>query len=98
MTIAELANHLGLNRMYFCTIFKKELKVSPYQYLAKYRLEKARKMLVTTDATVTEISLSCGFSSINTFSDSFKAETGWSPLQYRKAKREIPDEDAPKKK
>ncbi len=89
ITIASIANKLGLNRMYFCTLFKKETGVSPYQYLAKVRLEKARKMLMTTDATVTEISMQCGFNSINTFSDSFKASTGWSPQQYRKAKREV---------
>ena len=57
---------------------------TPAAYLRDYRLAKARKLLINTDQTITEISHACGFSSSQYFSRVFSKSTGVSPDQWRK--------------
>ncbi len=88
LTVTELADHLGLNRTYFCMIFKNAMKISPMKYIMKYRIDQARKLLVENQSNVSEVAIQCGFNSISNFSVQFKSVTGYTPQQYRKAKRE----------
>jgi AraC-like DNA-binding protein len=57
-------------------------------YILKTRIAMAKELLCEADMSVTEISESCGFSSISYFSRTFKNETGMSPLKYKKRETE----------
>jgi AraC-like DNA-binding protein len=48
------------------------------------RLEQARELLLCSDASITEISLRLGFSSLGTFSARFAREVGMSPSAFRR--------------
>ena len=85
--IGWLARELGMSRSHFTTVFTAEMNASPYSYLTRYRISKAKSLLESRrDVTVTEIAYSVGFSSIERFSETFKKHTGVSPLGYRKDK------------
>ena len=57
---------------------------TPYAYLIDQRIELAKKLLVTTEKSVREISNYLCFSSQYYFSNCFKEKVGISPLKYRK--------------
>ena len=53
-------------------------------YIRNRRMLMAKRLLETTDQTISEIEVLCGFNTSGHFSRVFKAETGLSPLDYRK--------------
>ena len=56
-------------------------------YIRNRRMLMAKRLLETTDQTVSEIEVQCGFNTSGHFSRVFKAETGISPLDYRHKSR-----------
>lgn len=86
ITIGQVANHVGIERTYMFRLFKKILNMSPQEYMIKYRLDKAREMLMNSEMGITEIAYSCGFREMGYFSRCFKNNYQLSPSQYRKKK------------
>jgi AraC family transcriptional regulator, transcriptional activator of the genes for pyochelin and ferripyochelin receptors len=80
----RLADMVGINENKLKTGFRELFQTSPYKYLVKLRLEKARELLEESDATVQEISDKVGFESYNGLSVAFKSAFQLSPTQYRK--------------
>lgn len=81
--IRDVAKYLGLNRSYFSTLFQQELGVSPQQYLMRYRVSCACKLLQSTDLSVGDIARSVGYTDQFNFSKAFKKVIGTSPKSYR---------------
>ena len=84
ITLDILATHLGLNKSYLCTIFKKATKDSFCNYTNTVRIEESKKLLKNTSQSMTDIALSVGFSSASYFNTIFKKLEGKTPLEYRK--------------
>lgn len=82
--IADIANHIGIDRTYLYKLFIRSEGISPKQYMTDYRLEKARLMLSGTDMSVSQAAASCGYPELAPFSRQFKAKFGVSPAEYRK--------------
>jgi AraC-like DNA-binding protein len=87
MTIQELADHIGLERKYFSKLFKQKTGLSPQEYLTKYRIEKACKLLIETDLKVGSIAQSVGYEDALAFSKMFSQCKKRSPVDFRKALR-----------
>ena len=67
--------------------FQRTIRLSPMQYLLKYRVERgAEALLERPSHSVSEIALSCGFESASNFSKMFKRFFGCTPREYRKAR------------
>lgn len=84
LSIEELAQYSGLSSRHFRRIFQRIYSISPTKYMTILRIQAAMKALQNPHLSITEIALLCGFSDSNYFSRKFKAETGKSPLEYRK--------------
>lgn len=64
--------------------FQKQIKMTPFEYIMDYRLEKARGLLAQkSPAGVTEIGLQCGFATTSYFGKRFKEKYKLSPREYR---------------
>ena len=50
-------------------------------------MESAQNLLVSTNETVLEIAISCGYNNISLFNREFKKTYGATPMEYRKIKR-----------
>ncbi len=87
MNIGDIAESLNINRSYFFRLFKDETGLAPIQYLSRYRVMIARKLLIETQTPVSEISLACGFTTASAFYRMFNIEYGVSPSKYRKLYR-----------
>uniref|UniRef100_UPI00359FDF69 helix-turn-helix domain-containing protein n=1 Tax=Jeotgalibaca porci TaxID=1868793 RepID=UPI00359FDF69 len=82
--VIDLAAVAGISVRECQRYFAKFLQQSPSKYLMNFRLRAAADLLMTTDWTMTEISLACGFKSSSYFAKIFRERTGASPREYRR--------------
>ena len=71
---------------YMRKLFKKEIGVTPHQYLSDMRLQTAANLLISgvgNDSNISEISRCCGFKEPLYFSRVFKQKFGVAPREYR---------------
>jgi AraC-like DNA-binding protein len=87
ITLTELADKVGFNKTYFVKRFKILWGMPPMQFVNNQRLEIARRLLTTTDMSVSEIAEITGFRTLHYFSRAFKHNTGISPSEYYKKYR-----------
>lgn len=86
ISVADIADYVGVNRSYLYTIFKKELHMSPQKYLVSFKLTKAADLLLQTDLPMAEIASRTGYNDSLNFSKAFKKQFGCSPSGYRSTK------------
>lgn len=83
LTLEDLAAKASLSPFYFSRLFKKETGFSPYRYIITARINNAKFLLHSSDASVKSICFSVGFTSESSFCTAFKKETGVTPSAYR---------------
>jgi AraC-like DNA-binding protein len=83
----ELATMAGLSVSQFERRFSESLGVSPRQYVLRIRIESAARRLASTEQTVSEIAIACGFHDHAHFSKSFRRLMHLSPTDFRAANR-----------
>ncbi len=84
ITLKNMADAADMSPKYFCYFFKEMTQKSPVEYLNTYRIEKASKMLINSNKSVTEIAYSCGFNDLSYFIKTFKEHKGITPAKFRK--------------
>ena len=84
ISIETLATRLGYSKYYLSTRFKKEIGCSVNDYIKCVRIERAKRLLSTTEKNISEIAENTGFASRNFFASTFKQCVGKTPAQYRK--------------
>jgi YesN/AraC family two-component response regulator len=83
ISLREVAKIAGLSAPYFSTIFKEEMGENLSKYINRQRVQKASRMLLETDVSLSEISNACCFDDQSWFSKIFRNFTGISPSKYR---------------
>ena len=83
ISISDLAKKNAMSRESFSRIFKKEVGLSPYQYLTNLRMNKAKLLLHGTDHSIKHIAFNVGFKDQYQFSRLFKQWNKLSPSRYR---------------
>ncbi|WP_147433431.1 helix-turn-helix domain-containing protein [Paenibacillus ginsengarvi] len=82
LTLERLASAFNYNPNYFIRYFKSLFHISPNQYIVKTRIEKAKKLLLSSDCSLERISETVGMERVY-FSKVFKQLTTFSPSEYR---------------
>lgn len=80
----EIADAIGVSEDYLSRVFHRELGLSPWDYLNRYRIEQAKQLLRYTSATIRAIACQVGFKDQLYFSRVFRKLTGLSPSTFRK--------------
>lgn len=83
ITLDSLAEYMKMNKYYMAHEFKKNMNISPINYLIERRIKECKSLLETTSLSISEISETVGFSSQSYFSQMFKRNTGMTPKEYR---------------
>lgn len=81
--LEELADASGYSLSRFKARFKEDIGITPAEYVTMQKIELAKKRLVESGESVTELAYSLGYSSSNYFCTVFKKLMGCSPLNYR---------------
>lgn len=84
LSLTETARHVNISPSYLSKIFTNHLHTSFSSFVLNERISYARKLLVESRLSMSEIAAESGFSSNSYFSDCFKRTAGISPLQFRK--------------
>lgn len=84
LTVTEICANFFISRQRLYSVFNERFNISVKKYVLKKKIEKAKKLLVTTECSVTEIAESLAFFDYNNFIQRFKRMVGVTPLQYRK--------------
>lgn len=83
-TLDKLALAIGENKEVISMVLNKYMKTNFYQIVAKYRIEQAKKLIVTEhNVTIDAIMEECGFNSKSSFNKYFKQFVGSTPSNYR---------------
>ncbi|MDD3279436.1 MAG: helix-turn-helix domain-containing protein [Lachnospiraceae bacterium] len=89
--IDDLAEMIGISRSHLTLSFKKELNISPQEFLMNFRMEKACDRLKNTNDPINVIAAEVGYNDSLAFSKAFKQRMGESPKAYRETKIELID-------
>ena len=84
INISDICTEFSISRGYLNQIFSKCTNISPQEYLMKIRMEKAKRLLYSSDYSVQTISSMVGYNDPFTFSKAFKKYSQVSPSKYRK--------------
>ena len=93
LPISELAKTSHMSEATYTRLFKKNLNVTPSQYIMNLKLEQAATLLATTRLSIAAIAQSCGFFDSSHFIDKFKRKHQLTPKDYRKQYALLPPED-----
>lgn len=83
LTLRDLATYAHLSPYHFARMFQRVTGVPPAEYLAALRLQQAKRLLLTTDASVTDVCYRVGYASLGTFTTRFTRLVGISPGRLR---------------
>ncbi len=83
VTVDELAALYHMTPAHFIRSFKEAYGTTPADYCIRYRISKAKSLLVGTALSVGGIAELCGFSDALYFSRLFKKKVGMTPTEYR---------------
>lgn len=87
LSVEEIADACRLNRSYFSKLFKENMGCPPQEFLIRLRLSKAMEMMKRSNASIGDISTSCGYPNQFHFSRAFKKRYGLSPREWRNQNR-----------
>lgn len=85
ISVDDLAHFTLLSKDHFIRFFKKEMGVTPVEYIITKRIERAQIVLIMENKPVKEIAYTLGFGNLSYFNRLFKRVTGITPGEYRKA-------------
>ena len=87
LTLEDISTSIHVCRSECSRLFKKNMKISLFEFITRYRIEKSIEYLINTDYSITRISALTGFHDSNYFAKVFRKQKGCSPTHFRKAVR-----------
>lgn len=81
----EVATACGVTAVHLNRLFRTYAQTTPFAYLQKRKIQRARDLLLRTDWSVARISERLNFENPYGFSRTFKRITGQSPTEFRRA-------------
>jgi len=83
LTLDKIAASVYMSSHYFSSLFKQSTGITPYQYVMKYRIEKAKQLLREQELSLVEICQQVGFQNQSHFTRVFRQHTTTTPKAYR---------------
>ncbi len=84
ISLDDVASIANMSASHFCRVFKKATDMNFSDYLSRVRIEKAKKMLLESNFTMTHVAYDTGFNSVTDFNRTFKKVTGETPTNFKK--------------
>lgn len=87
LSIAEIADKLGISPRYFTKLFEQHLQISPKRYQLLSRLLFAKQLLHESSLPIEQVAQACGFNAAKPLQHHMKLNTGLTPSQIRRSNR-----------
>ena len=84
LTTALIAASASISESECLRCFHSTIGITPIQYLKRYRIQQAAKLLSETSEKISDIAVHCGFQDMSYFTQAFREQLGCTPSQYRK--------------
>ena len=84
ISLSVLSEEFHMNPQYISQLFKNEIGVGFLAYLTSIRMEKAKKLLLSTSLSIGEVAEQSGYGDYRVFTKVFKKSEGITPSQYRR--------------
>ena len=84
VTVAEMADIVGLSESWFATVFRQTTGKTPLQWQLEQRINVAQKLLLESDLTVADIAAQLGFSDQAHLTKAFRQSVGNTPAAWRR--------------
>ena len=84
IALEDIAASAAIGKGTALHLFQENIKITPVNYLIRYRLKQAALLLSGTEKKITVISFETGFNNVDHFCRSFKKIYGITPTDYRK--------------
>jgi AraC family transcriptional regulator len=91
--VADLCALVQLSEAHFSRSFKRTFGQSPHSFVVRRRVELAAEFMLTTDASLSDIALRCGFADQAHLCKHFRQAANQTPAAWRRAHRSRHDED-----
>lgn len=82
-SLRDIADAVSVSPNYLHTVFHRTFGETPYGYVTKKRIDKAKKLIMAGHHSMIDIAIETGFCSQSHFNKIFKAQTGITPRQFR---------------
>ena len=83
ITVSDILEMVPISRRVFERRFKAAVGYSIYSFICNYRVEKMAVLLLTTDRSIEDIAISCGFENGRNISRIFSNIKGMTPSEFR---------------
>jgi len=83
ISFEKMASELGVGYTSFRHRFKQQTGMSPSQFQSSIRINRSKDLLASTDLSISEVAVACGFETVYYFSRSFSQKTGLTPSAFR---------------
>lgn len=83
LSLQDFADIAQLSPFHFNRVFKSMTGIQPSVFLASIRLQQAKKLLLTTERSITDICFDVGYRSLGTFTSRFSQFVGIAPTRLR---------------
>ena len=81
--LRSVAKEVGMSYFHFSRAFKQSMGMTPTNYIAERKIERAKKLMQETEAPISEIALRSGFSSQSHFTTTFRKLVWTTPNAFR---------------
>jgi transcriptional regulator GlxA family with amidase domain len=83
LSVEHIAHEIGMSPRNFARVFRRELGMTPADFVAAARVDAARRLLEDTPQPLQRIASACGFGDVNTMRRTFAKTLGVTPNEYR---------------
>lgn len=83
ISLSDIADSLSITTSGLIYKFKKEIGITPLDYIVTLRTNHAKRLLLQTNMSISKIAEECGYDNMYYFSNAFKKTTGVRPTEYR---------------
>lgn len=84
LSLTDLASHVSISPFHFSRLFKKETGYTPYEFIIKTRIDKAKTLLKKSDLSIKAIAFEVGYNSESNFTNTFHAHVHLTPKEFRR--------------
>ncbi len=84
LSVEGIAKRMRIHKVYLNRLFKRETGMTCYDYIQRFRIDKAKQLLITENMKIAQVAEESGFRNYDQFCLTFKRVTGETPTNFRK--------------